>query len=418
MIAGTTGATTSGTTGTTGRSSFGVNFPLNIAGTALLDTYLLPGPGRAPGAYEVAKIYHVDYVDQDGNNTQSENKIPPILSIDLNNFNAQNRRVVASIPAPEGGSTQSRNFNEMQLDVQEIDVSDGSGGLPAQYQPNQEPLDFKNVTLSGFKGRTTAVQIFLNSSMFILNGNNTFDLDFNQFNAANTDPTTGNITGFLSDYMEFDITNVPNPPQMMNTPGNAKKLFVSGDFYALGGATPASGSTSPFEVITTVGTFPGVYFPADPRLGIKSYELQQPSPVFGNPGVITALKGTYYDYTERISTAGSTLMLAFPETGDGAHQEFVIISRNGTTITNMWFGNINYAAAGGPKFTAFPIADLQPASANNPIKGSLSGLVDTNGVTVSQTPANWWQAVRAGTWTVTSGSGLPTSSGQMVVYRI
>src|SRR5579864_2647570 len=46
VVAGVTGG------GTTGRASFGVNFPRAQAGSALIDTYLLPGVGRAPTAYD------------------------------------------------------------------------------------------------------------------------------------------------------------------------------------------------------------------------------------------------------------------------------------------------------------------------------------------------------------------------------
>jgi len=418
QAAGVTGA--GATTATTGRASFGVNFPLNIAGSALIDTYLLPGAGRAPQPYEVADVGHIDYIDADGNNTATDNKLPSTLTVDLNNFNAQNRRVVASIPAPEGssvGQSQSRLFQELHLDI--LDVRQSDGFQTQTYTPTEEPIVLDNVILSGFPGRTTAVQIFLNSGMFILDPTSgTFTFDKNQFNAVNANPTSGKLTGFLSDYLEFDISNVPNPPQMVSTPGPAKKLFVSRDFYALGGPTPSQGSTSPFEVLTDTGTFPGIYRPADPRLGVKTYELQQPNPVFGNVGTITALKGVYFDYTERITAAQNPLMIAFPKTGDGSKQEVIIYTRNGTTVMNMWFGTINYTSAGGPTFTVFPIGDLQPASAVGPIKGTLTNLLNKRGQKVDTTQANWWQFVRGATWNVTSGSGIPASSGTMVVYRV
>src|SRR4029077_13190339 len=123
------------------RATFGVNFPLNLAGSALLDTYLLPGVGRAPAAYEDANIGNIDCGDVDGNSTSTENKLPPTITVDLNNFNAQNRRVVASVPAPEGGSvsqSQSRSIQELQLDVLKIITNDGFGNT-SEMDPAQEP---------------------------------------------------------------------------------------------------------------------------------------------------------------------------------------------------------------------------------------------------------------------------------------
>src|SRR5437588_209036 len=157
-------ASTTGTPPT--RAAFGVNFPLNIAGSALIDTYLLPGVGRAPGDYEDADIGHIDYLDADGNNTSTENKLPPTITVNLNDFNAQNRRIMASVPAPEGGSlsqSQSRSYVELQLDVLKIRTpANPDPGM----SPAQEPERIDNVFISGFPGRTTAVQIFLNSGMF------------------------------------------------------------------------------------------------------------------------------------------------------------------------------------------------------------------------------------------------------------
>src|SRR5437868_6250565 len=95
-------ASTTGTPPT--RAAFGVNFPLNIAGSALIDTYLLPGVGRAPVAYEDAYIHAVDYLDADGNNTGSQNHLNSDRIVNLDDFNAQNLPQTANVPAPEGGS--------------------------------------------------------------------------------------------------------------------------------------------------------------------------------------------------------------------------------------------------------------------------------------------------------------------------
>ena len=242
----------------------------------------------------------------------------------------------------------------------------------------------------------------------------------NQFLVANENPSDGKIDGFLSDYLSFDISHVASKPTMPDFPGElAQRIFLSGDFYAEGYTTPASGKSSGFDVLTAFGTMPGTYKGVDPVVGLATYQLTQPGPgtLNVNPGNITSLEGTWFDTTQRITATDSTLMISFPGNKDTSSQELAIIGRNGTTITSMYFGTLNFNANGNATFFAFPIADLEPGSVAGQISGTLSNLVNTNGAGVSKSGA-WWQNVGAGTYTVTSGtpSGV-SSSARLVVYR-
>jgi hypothetical protein len=404
--AGVTTGTTGITTGTTGRATSSVNIP-NRPGK--LDVYLLPGQGRGI-PYFTADVGHIDFTDAQGFITALENPVPPDLFLQLNGLNAQNRRVNAAVPAPGSTSTaaNSRTFPSIALNFNEFLSDTGTGQVISPGFIESLP---NTAFITSFQGRDSAVQIFLNDGMFNFGATVTFDPV--QYHAQNDNPTTGKLTGFLSDYLKFDISHITNKPQLVNTPGPAQCLMVSGDNFALSEKVPAVGKTAGFEVLTPFGTFPGIFSNTDPTTGIKSYTLQQPDPTVFQfpPRMITALAGVYYDFTERVNVVDSTLMIAFPQTGDGAKQELVIVTSSGGVVSNLYFGTINYAAAGGPSFTAFPIGDIQPANTAGQITGTLGGLG------VSTSVANWWQFVRSGTYTLKTGSGVP-ASGHMIVYRI
>jgi hypothetical protein len=413
---GNGGATGNVTGGSTGRASG----PINIQDRAgLIDVYYLPGQGRAP-QYQTAFIAHTDFTDTNLQDTAAENPIPPIISLQLDGYNAQNRRVTANVPAPGGPPAQSRLFNSFAIFYDHFEVADGSGNEPATYTGFVQSEDNK-AFLSSFQGRNTALQLFLNDGMFTFNQTDgTVTFDDPQFLAQNTNPATGKVTGFLSDYLSFDISNVPNKPVLVNNPGPASKVFVSGDNFALSKDKPITDpNTSDFEVLTPFGTYPGKFYLTDPIVNLKTYKLQQPDPRFPfPPRQITALQGIYNDFTERINSADAVLFIAFPKTGDGPKQDFVIVNRAGSKVNAMWFGTINYQAKGSPSFNAFPIGDIQPASVAGKSAGVLSNLLDANGVAVNRSAANWWQNVRSASWAITSSGGGIPSGGKMYVYRL
>lgn len=412
---GVTGSTAGG--GTTGRSAQGVDIPVALGNISTVDAYILPGQGRQTTNY-TAVVRFLDLVDNLGFHTYTENPEEPSVSVGLNGYNPINIILNAAVPGPgSAGSRNSRYFPTFDIDFSDLQAS-------GQDFPGDQQYNFiNNASITTFPGRFTAVQLYLNDAMFNWpadpsQGNPT--LDQNQFLTANTNPQDGKIDGFLSDYLSFDITNVPQKPSFTNFPGNAYRIFVSGDFFAEGDKTPANSSTyANFEVLTAYGALPGSYKTTDPIVGIAPYLVTQPNPntLSLNPGTITSLEGPWFDSTQRITATDSTLMISFPGNKDTAVQEMVIINRTGSKITSMYFGTLNFNGAGGATFNAFPIADLEPGSVAGKVSGTVSSLVDASGVSVSKT-GSWWQNVRQGTYSITSGtpSGI-ASSARLVVYR-
>jgi hypothetical protein len=423
---GTTG-TTGSTVGTTGRSTQGINIPNPVSSVGNLfpqepqgnvDVYFLPGQGRQAQTF-TAVVNSVNFFDNGGFSTVLENPLEQGPTIGLDGFNPVNLPLNVHVPYPgTGESVNSRYLTELDLTFNSLSIN-GTGGATFNGPFAYTFPGLTNITV--FPGRFTALQLYVNSGTW----------DFSQtppafqtatFEAANENPQDSKVDGFLSDYLSFDISHVANRPTFTNFAGTAGRIFVSGDFFAEGQNTPAKSTTSTgYEVLTPYGVLPGTYKGVDPVVGVATYQLVQPNPnnLGVNPGSITSLEGTWYDQSARVTASDSTLMISFPGKGDTASQQLVIFTRSGGVITNMYFGTLNYTGAGGAvTFNAYPIFDLEPGSVAGKVSGTLSALTDKNGNGLSKS-GSWWQAVRAGTYTITSGtpSGI-TSSARLFVYRV
>lgn len=419
-MSGTSGGgvtTTTSAGGTTGRAQSAVNIP-NKPG--VIDVNLLGGQGRAP-TYVQATIGHIDFSNPSGLSTFPDNALPGDLNMQLDAYSDQNRVVNAPVPS----SLPSIDFTDMQITFKGFALGMPAGpinfaGFVFDTSSPQNTSLNQMVDVNSFQGRTEAMQVYLNDGMFTFDQlSDTASLDTTQFLAQNADPASGKILGFFSDYLAFDITHVANKPSLVNAAGFAQRVYASGDNFALSQAMPAIGGSAEFEVLTPYGTYPGVFHNVDPIVNLKEYTLQQVDPRLQfPPRMITALEGVYYDYTERVNTSDATFMLTFPKRDDGPRQDVVVVTRSGGNITNLWFGTVNFGAAGGPTFTTFPISDIQPAQTAGQSSGRISNLVDANGNPVSEAGSNWWQTVHAGTFSVTSGGGGIPVSGRMFVYRI
>ena len=420
---GTTGTTA--TTGTTGRVSQGVNIP-NIPG--LVDTYIEPTQGRQSQSL-FTDIGDIVYIDVNGNSTVLENTqtiLPVTVNLSSPSLNPQNYPLDVTVPFIGSNlPATDRNFNEMELFFNDFYSDQGQ-----LFGPLQVPTP---VQATAYQGRITAIQLYLNDGMFNF-GNTTGQygpLEYDQFLAQNADPQTGQLGGFLADYLSIDLSGVPvaSRPIMSNNV-RAGRLFISGDDFAVAAGTPG-GAGSYFEVLTAFGVFPGMaYISGSNTQGLptKTYQLTQPNILsLTNPGNVTALEGLWYDFADRISATDSTLMITFPPTGDGSIQEFAIVQHTtkvvkGVTTNvfpNVYYGTVNYTAPGGPAFTAYPIGDLEPGNVIGGISGTFSGMVDGNGVAVNTKAASWWRFVHAGKFAVTKGAAVGIApSGRFVVYRV
>jgi hypothetical protein len=383
----------------------------------------LPGQGRQITGY-TANLFNLLFYDTTGTSTNNENPEEPQLSIGLDTFDPVNEPLHAHVPYPgSGGSVNSRYFTEMDMDFTNLIINGAGGQTFTGAGGKGFPYTFPGLmSVTAFPGRFTAIQLYINSG--------TWDFTTNPpvfqtatFEAANVNPQDGKIDGFLSDYLSFDISHVASRPSFTNFPGTAGRIFISGDFFAEGQNTPAKNSTSTgFEVLTPYGTLPGTYKGIDPVVGLATYQITQPNPniLAVNPGSITSLEGTWFDQSTRVTATDSTVMITFPGNRDLSTQQLAIITRSGGVITNMYFGTLNFTGAGGAAtFSAYPIADLEPGSVAGKVSGTLSGFLGSGGGAVSASGASWWQNVRSGSYTISTGSasGIAASS-KFYVYRV
>ena len=412
-----------------GRSVANVNLPPTVA--PQIDVYFLPGQGRAVG--DLSAYIRRVYFD-DTNGERAEDPLFGGINLLLNGFNAQNK----SINAPLQYGENSRNFTTYQLEVEELRViSDDAGNYVSYRGNNNQPLlsgttsRFTDaLSLTAFAGRSTTLQIYLNDAMLGFDGTEP-TWDRASFLSSNTNPTTGKITGFLSDYVAFDISKVANRPTMQSPDavGQAASLvYFSGDQIALSQA-PAANPTTPriFEVLTPFGAIDGtIQFVAAP-VNRTQYELKQADPRFIEPPrLITALKGFVRSFDEVVTKAGKFEFMLMPKVGDGVKQDLVILQRtvNGNTahISNMWFGEADFSSAPNPTFKAWSIDQVDDANRTNEVTGNFpaSLLYGPGKAKIDTGASNWWQSVREGDFVFTTPPpGLPAlnQTGRFIVFR-
>lgn len=417
-----------GVTGSTGRDAATVNLDPSVPG--FFDVYLLPGQGRAPGSI-TARIHVIRFISDLGE--IAEDPLPIDINLKLDGFNIQNRGFnTDDLQNPGPPYPVSRTFDTLDLTFTGFQIEDDFGNqqdVPAS--PFQETfLDSGEFT--AYRGRTTAMQFYMNDSMIDLSTQGPLTASLNRalFLDANRNPETGKMRGFLSDYLQFDISAVPNRPTMPSPlqfppqESRASKVFATGDSFAIGDKDPrgVNGSNGLFVYLTPSSFFEGFYRPQDATTQVKSYELKQADPtVVGELRLITALKGKYRDYTEVFTNLHDTEFILLPKSGDGPKQDAIVLKRSGGTIVNMWFGTVDFSGSGSPTFRIYPIKNLYPASTAGEIRGTLpaNDLVGVGEQSVSIGTANYWRNVRYGTFKFdsTAPSGL-TKTGDFVVFRI
>lgn len=434
-VPSSTGGGSGGGSGGDGRSVASVNLP--VAVPPLIDTYFLPGQGRVAGS-PTAVIRRVFYDDINGG--RAEDELAPDINLKLDDFNAQNRRVNAGLDFGEN----SRRFVNYRLEVQKMMIDNGDGTFQEFEGNNNNPIltgnagIFNNaLSLSVFNGRTTALQIYLNDAMLNHNGTSLV-WDRNLFLAQNTNPTTGKITGFLSDYIEFDISNVASKPAMQSPDAlgePASRVYFSGDAIALAQA-PAADPTTPvvFETLTPFGVIDGDIRFFNAPINKKQYELKQADPRFIQPPrLITAVKGFVRPYSEIISGAGEFEFITLPQNTDGREQDLVIVQRSSSAadapIINMWFGEVLWYGTNSdgdtvtePEFRAWPIDQLPNANRTGQIDGILpkAKLKSAGNVQTDTNAFKWMQGVREGDFEFrTPPAGLPAKflTGRFIVFR-
>lgn len=429
------GGTTGGTGGNTGESNAFVTIP-NIHGQ--LQNVYLTGQGRAVD--DLIAIMHRVAVD-DGVGAEVATTLEPDRRLQLNGYTHQ--MIQLDIP-----TTVSRQFNTYNLEVQELQLDTGNGF--ETFTGNNQPLVQQSFDayFRVLPGRTSSITVRLDDSMFNFDSNaNNYVFDRNQFELANysqvgNDPARMN--GFLSDYLMFDITNLAGglggvAPDFPDASGTSTVFFINGDNFALGTIPDgppdqATADPKPFFVLTPAGFVEGQHVgprtAVDPTTGQSTpipgtYTLVQadPRPPFNPAAKITALQGTYKNYTKTINSVGNNPqgfeIVAFPGTytDDASHENYglmdiVAFNVSGGQITRMYFGQIDLVNG---TLSAFPIAQVtNPQDTSNEITGNVSAFVTGGGSPTTDVPQ-----VRAGHYTL-DANNLPASfstSGRFIVYR-
>jgi hypothetical protein len=410
--------------GGAGGSRVNLNGASGTIPPGLLDVYLLPGQSRAPGS----KTVDIDVMRFLAGSTQAEDALAGPIRLKLDAFNVQSRAINTDNGQSLGSRPSSITFDSLEMSFQQMFREDDGGN---QVSFAGQSLAFPgNFQVTTFPGRVTAVQLFMNDAMVDETtnaGGNVTGLNFNEaaFIAANTNPETGKITGFLSDYVAFDLSAIPPSarPTMLSDGGAGRPasfVYLSGDSYALSEKDPkgVNGSNGVFEVLTKFGTFEGFFRPMDATTQRKTYELKQADPsVVPDLRLITALKGIYRDSSEVLANLGTFEFITLPKSTDGPRQEIAVFTRTGTSITAMWFGTADFATK---TFRVYPIRNVQPASTVGELRGTFSNFLDKNGAVVNTGAANWWRAVRSGTYTFNAGAtGIPAGNvtGRFLVFR-
>jgi hypothetical protein len=417
---GSSGGSGSGTGGSTTDSSAFVTLPTTYG---VLENVYLTGQGRASGDL-TAIIRRVAQDDTTGGHV--ETTLQQAIQLQLNAY-TQNT-INLNVP-----TVTSRVFDHYNLEIQQLRVDNGDGTFTDLGSGNQPIVtDTFDAYYRVFPGRTTALSIRLDDSMFDVSNGVAFDR--NQFITVNYDSYLGNpprMNGYLADYVMFDLSNLSAADQPDNPDGSGKAnaLWVSGDNFAVGEKPDDAAPSTPKNIFVLTpsgyveGTHVGERIAIDPNTGLTTalpgtYSLIQPDP---RPPVnptskITALMGPYHPFTKTINSVGTNPqnfeLIAFPSSFDDGVDDIVLFNYSNNQVTAIYFGQMDMNAS---TISAFPVSQISdPSNINNEITGTVTSLLTAGG-----SPTTDVTQVRSGHYTL-NAAGLPatfSTSGRFVVYR-
>jgi len=385
------------------------------AGTYVID--FMTGQGRAQGDL-TAIVSRASLTDEFG--TETTTLLSPI-SLLLKGFQHQAARLDIK---PLG--RDSRLFQTFNLDFTDFEIDNGNASPNHLAPPNNLPFGAP-ARIRIFPGRSTSIPIFVDDSMFDASGGSVvFNSD--QFLAVNLG-TGSEIKSFLSDYVSFDISSLPLAARPLLTNGDpAGRAYFSGDGIALseGGQYDSNGNVfSPprderglFEVLTQDVSAPieGHFAPSQIITGVPTpgtYSLVSPDPTdLSGIARITALQGTWYDYTKVLVSSLNFELITFPDSDDDKDQDAVGIVKTGNKITALYFGFADLEAG---TFDIFPISGVvNGTDTTGELTGTLTGMVTGNNVITTVV-----HQMRSGTFTFTGGTrpaSIP-NTGRFLVFR-
>ncbi len=386
-----------------GATSPTVNLP-NVPG--LVEIAYLTGQARSPGDI-TAYVRYVEVQDQVG---IASEPLDSELSLPLKGFQFQTKRINVPFSGQNSRLFESFGLNFLRFDVE----GSGTATSPAGF-PRTIPIK-----LRAFPGRSSMVPLYLDDAIFTSDGAGGINFNESLFQAINQpDGPSVPIPGFISDYVSLDISTLADADKpQLSTGATAGRVYFSGDNYAVS----PGGTSGDFEALTldpgapVKGSFgpPGtIVGPGGSLNHSGTYSLVRPNPVDLTGTLhITALQGTWRDYTSVLGNLNNFFVVTMPGSSDNQYQEMVMVSRNGAMVTGVYFGYVDYSTS---TFRVYPIKNLVNADVTGELLGTVSGLVNANGAST-----NLPSGVRFGNFQFAGGSALPagfTNAGRFTVFR-
>ncbi|MCE9558089.1 MAG: hypothetical protein K8R88_03990, partial [Armatimonadetes bacterium] len=252
---------------------------------------------------------------------------------------------------------------------------------PANTLAYEAPNPF-DIRATAFPGRYTTVQVRLDDKTLKWVPGSNVQFDEDNFTSINYDPLILAIRGHISDYIAFDLTNVPSGerPVVESTGNPAEKVLFSGDGIAI---SEGLGSSSVFELLDPVVIKSGTISEGpviNGKKALNSYKLDETDPSLS---IKTALVGIWRNSTEVISATDTVSMVAFPNSDDNNRQTLVLFKQNSAgKISGMWHGYVDYDATDTTKgvFKLFPIGTLTTGeTTGQEVNGTVSNITRANG---------------------------------------
>lgn len=342
-------------------------------------------------------------MSQTGGPTVSE-PLSTAINIQLNGYftQAKNVNITTSF-------SNSILFDKYQLTIDSFNF----GGTVISNSSGDAVLnDTFDANIRCYPGRQTLVPLFVDDAMFSLDPvTNLLSYDRNALLARNLDPDTNTINGFLSDFVRFDISNVPNRP-LLSDGSAASRIYFSGDNIALS----ASGSKGLFNVLQPAVINAGQFNPPVDIAGTTApgtYSLIQDDPrPLSVLAKIASIQGTWKDYTAVTKNLGAFETILFPDSTGSKQLDLAMFARDANgVITNFYYGQADLDTK---TFFAYPVGNLVTGDTTGEIQGTLSGYTDRDGAATTSS-----SAVRIGVISITSA--LPTgftASGRFFIFNL
>lgn len=424
---GSTG-TTSGSNGGGGRDVPTVN----LGSQGQIQAVFLSGQRDRAAGSQIAVLNLIEFTDPFGNAVPAiDQQSFPNLRVRLDSFTMNIRTFSAPL-----FNLPVRVFTEFPFEIFSIEEEQADGTtqqVSARFPAFQVQNPF-DINLPVFAGRQSAIQFRLDDATVNYDiGTDQLNFDSDRFVSLNYDPSINKIRAFLSDQFAFDLSAMPEGKRPTMSGGDpADKAFFNGDAIAIGNGFNTDTS---FELLDPVRIQNGI-LREGPILGgtqaPNTYTvLTDRSSI--DPTKITAVYGTWRDWTGSLSNFKSEVMVAMPSSEEtvtpvteGADEQQVVYFKlnDEQQIVEMYQGILKYlrdetGLITGGTIKMWPIDQVDDADAANQVDGFLQNF--TIGTYVEQTstgPVTRYY-VKNGDFILNQGiSGFPMATqGSFVVLR-